>query len=184
MVPIGSLFLPIVLSAVIVWVASFTVWVVLPHHRKDYAGLPDEEAARTALKGLAPGQYNVPHLASRSDLKTPEGKKRFEDGPVGFLTVLPSRIPSMAKNMILSFIFYIVVGILVAYLASRSMAAGEEYIRVFRFVSVMAWIAHGMAAVPDAIWFGRPWSAIVKMQADALLYGLLTGGAFAGFWPD
>jgi hypothetical protein len=49
MVALGSLWLPIVLSAVFVWLASALVWMVLPHHRSDWKGLPDEEAFRAAV---------------------------------------------------------------------------------------------------------------------------------------
>ena len=115
MVTIGSLWPAILLSAVLVWVASFIVWVVLPHHKRDYKGLPDEKAAREGLGALDPGQYNIPHLESRSDLKRPEVVKLFADGPVGFLTVLPRGVPAMGKSMALSFIYYLAVGFIVRH---------------------------------------------------------------------
>ena len=40
-----------------------------------------------------------------------------------------------------------------------------------------------MTTVPDAIWFGRPWSFVMKGQFDALLYALLTAGVFGWMWP-
>ncbi len=185
MVTIASLWLAIVLSAVIVWLASFVVWAVLPYHKTDYKGLPDEEAARNALKpqDLAPGQYNIPNVASRSDLNKPEVKKKFEEGPVAFMTVLPKGVPAMGKSMVLSFVFYLVVSFLVAYLASRTLERGAEYLEVFRMVGTATWLAYGMGIVQDAIWFGRPWSAIAKNLLDALIYGLLTAGVFGWLWP-
>jgi hypothetical protein len=183
MVTIGSLWPAILLSAVLVWVASFVVWVVLPHHKRDYKGLPDEKAAREGLGPLDPGQYNIPHLESRSDLKRPEVVKMFADGPVGFLTVLPRGVPAMGKSMALSFIYYLAVGFIVAYVASRTLSANMEYLAVFRITGTVSWVAYGLAVVPDAIWFGRPWSFVWKMLFDALVYALLTAGAFGAFWP-
>lgn len=186
MITIDSLWLAILLSAVVVWIASALVWMVLPHHKSDYKGLPDEEAVRNALtpQNLAPGQYNIPHLIARDDMKQPEGRKKFEEGPVGFITILPRGIPAMGKNMVLTFVYYLVVGAIIAYVASRTLAPGDEYLAVFRVTGTVAWLAYGAAIIPDAVWFGRPWSAVGKHIIDALAYGLLTGGVFGWLWPS
>jgi hypothetical protein len=186
MVTMGSLWLAVLLSAAGVWVASAIVWMLLPHHRSDYRGLPDEEGARTALgpQQLTPGQYNIPNVAKRSEIKNPDVVRKFDDGPVAFLTVLPNGLPSLGRSLVLTFIYYLVVGILVAYLASRTVAAGAEYLTVFRVTGTVAWIAYGVAVTQDAIWFGRPWSAVVKQLFDALIYGLVTAGFFSWLWPQ
>jgi hypothetical protein len=185
MITIISLWLPILLSAIVVWIASAIVWMALPHHKSDYRGLPDEEAARTAMKtqDLPPGQYDIPHLPSRSSLKQPEYQKKFEEGPVGFLTVLPKGIPGMGKSMVLSLVYYLVISIFAAYLASRTLAPGAEYLSVFRLTGTVAWLAYGFAIFPDVIWFGRPWSFAFKNLFDALFYALLTAGMFGALWP-
>ncbi len=185
MVAIPELWLAILLAAVIVWFASAIVWMALPHHKKDFKALPDEQAARDVLgsQNLAPGQYDIPHCADMSDLKTEEGQQKFTDGPVGFMTILPNGIPSMGKNLVLTFTFYLAVGVIVAYVAGRTLPPGTEYLTVFRLTGTVAWLAYGMAVVPDAIWFGRPWSSIIKTVFDALLYALLTAGVFAWLWP-
>jgi hypothetical protein len=186
MVTIASLWLPILLSSVLVFIASFIVWAVLPFHRSDFGALPNEAAARDALtpQNIPPGQYNIPNLPSRSDLKNPDYTKKFEEGPVGFLTVLPNGIPPMGRSLVLSFIYYLVIGAMVAYLASRMLDVTTGYLTVFRMTGTLAWLGYGFGVVPDAIWFGRPWSAVFKHLVDALIYALLTAGAFAGFWPN
>jgi hypothetical protein len=62
MVPLASLWLPVLLSSVIVLFASFILHMVLPWHKHDYARLPDEEQVRSALRPFAipPGDYMVP----------------------------------------------------------------------------------------------------------------------------
>ncbi len=185
MVTIGALWLAILLSGVLVWIASFLVWVVLPHHKSDFKALPDEDAARKALtpQDLAPGQYNIPHCVSQAELKKPEMQKKFEEGPAGFFTVVPKGLPAMGKNMALSFVYYLVIGFLVAYVASRFLEPDTEYLRVFRLTGTVAWLAYGTGVIPLSVWFGRPWSAAWKDLADALLYGLLTAGVFGWLWP-
>ena len=185
MVTIGALWLPILLSAIAVWVASAIIWMAMPHHKSDFRKLPDEDAALRALtsQGLVPGQYSFPYSASPEDLKDPETVRRFEEGPVGFLTVVPSGTPTMGGKIMLSFVFYLVISMVVAYLVSRTLEPGAGYLAVFRVTGTVTWLAYGTATVPDAIWFGRPWSGIVKGLLDALVFALLTAGFFGWLWP-
>ena len=185
MVTIGALWLPILLSAIAVWVASVIIWMVMPHHKSDFAKLPDEDAARQALtpQGLVPGQYSIPYAVSARDLQDPETVRRFEEGPVGFLTVVPSGTPTMGGKIALSFVFYLVISLVVAYLASRTLDPGADYLAVFRVTGTVAWLAYGTATIPDAIWFGRPWSGIVKGLLDGLVFAVLTAGFFGWLWP-
>lgn len=183
MIPIVSLWLPILLSAFFVLMASLVVWTVL--HRSDYKGLPDEDALLKALKpqDLKPGQYNFPNLTSRADLKKPEVIKQFEEGPVGFMTILPHGLPALGKNLLISFSYYVAVGFVVAYVASRTLSPEAPYLAVFRVTGTVAWLAYGTAVIPDAIWFGRPWRAVGQVLLDAFIYGLLTAGVFGWLWP-
>ncbi len=183
MVTITSLWLPILLSAVGVWIAGFLMWVVLPHHKNDYAKVSDEEAARNALRGLAPGQYTIPHAKDQSALKDPEFVKKLEQGPAGYLTIIPSAAPNMTKPLVLSFFYYVLVGVVVAYVCGRTLAPGADYLAVFRIAGTVAWAGYGLGIIQEGIWFGRPWSAVVKQVADSLVYGLVTAGMFGWLWP-
>ena len=186
MITITSLGLAILVAAALVWIASALIWTVLPWHKGEYAGLPDESAALAALKtqDLQPGLYSFPHATSPNDFKDEATRLKFEEGPVGYLTVVPKGVPAMGKNMVLSFVFYVLVGVVVAYVASRTLSPGAEYMTVFRLTATVTWLAHGTAAIQEAIWFGRPWSSIARSLLDALIYGLLTGGVFGWLWPD
>ncbi len=186
MITVGSLWLAIVLSSVLVWIASAIIWMALPHHRTDYQKLPDEEAARQALngQGVAPGQYDIPHCTSMKKMESPEIKQKFEQGPVAMITILRNETPPMPKNLALTILFYLVVSTIVAYVASRALAPGADYLAVFQLTGTVAWLAYGFAIIPDAIWFGRTWSSVFKTIADALVYGLLTAGVFGWLWPN
>ncbi len=183
MVSITSLLLAVVLSAVVVWIVSALIWMVLPWHKKDFRPLADEQAARGALSGLEPGQYTLPHVTSPGDMKDPEVRKKFEDGPLGFITIMPNGVPSMGRGMALSFVYYLVVGFVVAYVASRTLPAGSEYLKVFQITGTVAFVAHGFSVFQDAIWFGRPYSSVWKTLLDAFIYGNVTGGVFGWLWP-
>ncbi|MGI9335146.1 MAG: hypothetical protein ACR2RL_18530 [Gammaproteobacteria bacterium] len=186
MLSMMSLSLAVVAAAVLVQIASTIVWMFAPHHKSDYARLPDEDSARSALapQNLQPGQYSMPHCASMEQMKDPETVARMESGPVAFITVLPKGMPPMGKNILLTFVFYLAVGALIAYLARLALPAGAAFWETFRMVSATAWLAYGFAVVPDAIWYGRPWRNVAKLLFDALVYALLTAGAFASLWPS
>ena len=175
---IMTLWQPILLSSVLVFVAGAVIWMVMPWHKSDWSKLSDEEGTRNALKGLAPGQYNLPHCKDQKDYAEPGMQQKFKDGPIGFITIVPSGLPAMGSKLTLMFVYNVVVAIVCAYFVSRTLPAGADYLAVFRVSGTVAFVAYGMAYIQESIWFGRPWSATVKTFLDALIYSLLTGGAF------
>jgi len=50
MVPLSALWLPILLSAVIIFVASSIMHMLLRYHASDYSQLPDEDNILSALR--------------------------------------------------------------------------------------------------------------------------------------
>ena len=185
MVTITSLWLPILLSAILVWVASALAWMALPHHKSDFRKLPDEDAGMDALRAqnLSPGVYWFPWAQGSADAKRPEVQAKYEKGPVGLLTVWPNGAPNMGKAIALSLVYYLTMSVFVAYLGSRMLPPGVEYLGVFRLTGTVAFLAYSAALIPNAIWFGTPWSNTLKTMADGLVYGLLTAGVFGWLWP-
>lgn len=187
MVGLSSLILPIVVSAVLTFIVSALIWMVLPHHKTDWKALPNEDPVRAALNAQRPGPglYMIPGgMIGGQGMKDPAVLKKFEEGPVGFVTL--RRLPvsmNMGPMMAQSVVFYLVVGTIVAYLAGRTLGPGTEYLQVFRVTGTVAWLAYGFGTVPDSIWFGRPWSTTVKHMLDALLMALVTAGTFGWLWP-
>lgn len=184
MISLTSLWLPILLSAALAWIAASVVWMVLPHHRSDFRGFRNEDEVRDAVSSSdpAPGHYSMPHMESREDLEDPEFQRKMEEGPVAFVRVLAGH-PSMGKQLSLYFLYCLAVSVVVAYVAGRTLSPGTEYLQVFRITGTVAWVAYGWAFPVDAIWFGRPWGETVKHVFDAFLYGLLTAGVFGWLWP-
>ena len=122
-------------------------------------------------------------MSSPKDVEKAEVRKKFEEGPACFITVVSRGVPAMGPRVALSFVYYLVIGVMVAYVASRTLAPEADYLTVFRLTGTVAWLAYGTGIIPDAVWFGRPWSTVVKHLIDALAYGLLTAGVFGWLWP-
>jgi hypothetical protein len=185
MVAIAGLWIPIVLSAVFVFVVSSIVHMFLPYHRSDFKKLPNEERLLEALRAesLSPGDYLFPRPASHKDMGSPEMLEKYKRGPIGVMTVLPSGPPTMGKQLVLWFLFCLAVGIAVAYLTGRALGPGASYLAVFRFAGTSAFYAHGVGRVVESIWMGRAWSTTLKNVFDGLLYALVTAGTFGWLWP-
>jgi hypothetical protein len=183
MVPIMSLWAPILLSAVLVFVASAIIHMVLRYHRSDFRKVPSEDAVMEALRriGVPPGSYMFPHAGSMAGMKDPAFQEKWKQGPIAVLTVMKDA--SMAKNLAQWFVYCVVVGVFAAYIAGRALGPGAEYMSVFRFASATAFIGHGLALWHYSIWYKIPWSTTLKSTFDSLIYGLLTGGAFGWLWP-
>jgi hypothetical protein len=173
-----DLWLPILASAVVVFFASAAVWMALKWHDSDWHRTADEEAVRGALRGSSPGVYLVPYVMDPGRLKDPEVSKKYVEGPQAYITVVPNGLPAMGGKLLGSFVFYLFVSVLCAYILTRTIGADAPYLEVFRITGTVAWIAYGMAYIQDSIWFGKPWSITVKNLLDALIYGSLTAGMF------
>jgi Flp pilus assembly protein TadB len=183
MVSLGSLWLPVLLSAVLVFVASAVIHMVLKYHNKDYTRLPNEEAARAALRGSSPAQYIIPYCSEMNQMKTPEMQHKYTEGPVAVLNVMRPGVPNMGKSLTQWFIFSLVVSLFIAYVASHALLMGATYRQVFRIVGAVGFLAYGASQVQQSIWWGKPWRNTWKDVFDGLVYGLVTAGTFGWLWP-
>ena len=185
MVPVMSLWVPILLSAVIVFVASSVIHMLLPIHKSDFRKLPDEDGVMDALRkaGVGPGDYMFPHAGSMADLKSPAFTEKRTRGPVASMTVMESGPVSMGPSLAQWFLYCVVVGVFAAYVAGRALEPGAHYLRVFRFAGVTAFVGYSLALWQNTIWYKRAWTTTLKSNVDGLVYGLLTAGTFGWLWP-
>ena len=185
MTGLAALWLPILLSSVIVFVVSSVIHTVLPWHKNDYPRIPNEEKVMDALRPLAipPGDYMVPRPASHEQMRSPEFIEKIKRGPVMVVTVMPNGQMSMAKNLVSWFIYIVVVGLCAAYVAGRALPVGASYPHVFRFIGATAFIGYSVALWQMSIWYQRAWSTTIKATIDGLIYALLTAGTFGWLWP-
>jgi hypothetical protein len=185
MVSLGSLWLPIVLSAVLVFITSSLIHMVLKYHASDYQPLPNEDAVRSAIRAgnPKPAQYILPYCPGMKEMNSPEMQKKFVEGPVAVMNLRRPGPPGMGPSLGQWFVFSLIVSFLIAYIAAHTIPPGTPYLGVFRVVGAIGFLAYAAGQVPAAIWMGKPWSIASKEVIDGLLYGLVTAGTFGWLWP-
>lgn len=180
MTTLAALWLPILLSAVFVFLASSVIHMALPIHKADYRRLPDEDRILDALRGTVPaGQYRFPWAGSMKECGSPEMQAKFARGPVGTMVVMGGM--QLGKSLGQWFAYCLVVGVFVAYLTGLAKAPGSD--GVFRFASATAFLAYALCNVDNSIWRGMSWSTTAKFVFDGTVYALVTGATFAWLWP-
>ena len=180
-----DLWLPIILGTFLAWLASGLIHMLLKYHNSDYQPLANEDEVMDAVRKGSPslGVHNFPYCVDMNEMKDEKVQRRFKEGPVGFVTVLPNGMPPMGKLMGQQIGFFLAGCILVAYCAVLALEPGAQYMAVFRFVGTVAFMTFGWAVIPFSIWYGHLWSTTAKYLLDAFIYGLVVAGAFAWLWP-
>jgi hypothetical protein len=166
MVSIPSLWLPILLSAVAVFVASSVIHMFLGYHAVDYARVPAEDDVMATLRkfDLPPGDYMLPCPGSAAAMKDPAFLEKLKAGPRVMMTVMPGGEITMGPQFIQWFLFSVLIGITAAYISGRALG-------------------YSLAAWPMSIWYKRSWGTTLRLSLDGLIYALLTGGFFGWLWP-
>jgi hypothetical protein len=185
MVSILSLWLPILLAAVAVFIVSSLIHMVLGYHAADYKKVPAEDDVMAALRkfDIPPGDYLVPCAGSSKAWKDPAFREKFKAGPRAMMTVLPGGEMNMAPQLVQWFFYCVLVGITAAYIAGRALPPGAHYRAVFRFAGATAFFGYSLALWQTSIWYKKSWGTTFRSTIDGLIYGLLTGGFFGWLWP-
>ena len=186
MVHVPDVWMPILLAAALVFIASSVIHMFLGYHRKDFKGVADEDGLMDALRGLGipPGEYSFPHVGSREAMGSEEVREKWARGPVGLMTLLPPRNPSdMGRQLIQWFAYCLVVSAFAGYVTGLTLGPGTGYMEVFRMSSTVAFGAYALAHLQRSIWYAQSWGTTARNAFDGLVYGLLTGGAFGWLWP-
>jgi len=185
MISLSALWLPILLSAVFVFIISSILHMVFTYHNTDFKKLDNEKEIMDALApfNILPGEYVFPHAKDNKERKTPEFIEKTEKGPVGFLNVFPSGMGNMTSSLILWFIYAIIVSVFAGYIACVALNSEAHYLQVFRFVGSSAFMGYSLALLQNTIWFKRSWASTLKSMFDGLIYALITAGTFGWLWP-
>jgi hypothetical protein len=183
MVSLADLWLPILLSAVLVFVASSVFHMLLGWHRSNFKKFAAEDAVMDALRpfNLAPGDYVAPLPDSMAHVSSPEFKAKMARGPKISLTVLGDN--SMGRNLVVWFLYCVIVALFAAYVAVLALPVGAPYMTVFRVTSTVAFAGDALALWQSWIWYSRGLGVTVRSTIDGLVYALLTGGSFGWLWP-
>ena len=182
MVTLPMLWLPILLSTVIVFIAANILWMALPFwHARDYKRIENQKPILDALANVPSGQYMVPWMDRKGT--TPEEMDALHKGPAVLMMVRNPSPFSMGKLIGMYFLYMLAVSFFVAYLTSRTRPAGTDYLEIFRVAGTASFLTYAFRGVPDSIWYGKPWSITIKEMVDGLIFGLLMGGVFGWLWP-
>jgi hypothetical protein len=184
MVLLTALWLPILLSAVLAFVASTVIHMVLGYHSTDWKRFPNEDGVLEALRqfNLPPGDYAGPMPKNMKEMGTPEFQERAKTYPRVGMTIQGAS-STMTRSLSLWFVYLLVVSVFAAYAASIAFDPGTPYLRVFRLTSTVAFAGYALAVLHDWIWYSRGLAYTVKTMFDGLVYALLTGGVFGWLWP-
>lgn len=186
MVTFAQLLLPLLASAVLVFIASSLIHMVLRWHASDYRELPNEDEVAAALRrsGVGSGQYQLPYCKDMKQMQTPEMQQKLREGPQGLLVLRPAGMPSMGKPLALWFGVTVFVSGVAGCILATTLGPGAAASQVFHIAALIAFAAYGTGSVVDAIWFARPWVAVAKDLLDSLIYAGITGASYALLWPS
>ena len=185
MVSIVSLLLPILISAVVVFIVSSIIHMFLGYHNSDFKTLPSEDQVMDSLSkfNIPPGDYMMPYCTDNKERQSQGFKDKMNKGPVALMTVLPAGQMGMASSLMLWFVYCVIIGIFAAYIAGRALTPGADYLAVFRFTGCTAFVGYGLALMQNSIWYKKKWSATIKSMFDGLIYAFFTAGIFGWLWP-
>jgi len=181
MAVLASLWLPTLLAAVAVFVASSAIHMLFKWHNRDYRKLPNEEAVRAAINAgrPGPGLYVLPYYLEGNECSTEEAQARFREGPVGKLTLRRPGPMSVGPMLLQWFVLNLAVAFVAACMAVGSMSAHQAA----HTTGLATLLAYGAGAISEAIWMGKPWAATLKDLLDASIYAVATAAVFLWLWP-
>jgi hypothetical protein len=182
--PFGSLWIPVLVSAIAVFVASSLLHMFLKYHSADHRKLPNEEAVRDALgkANLEPGMYFTPYC-THAQMKDPAVLAQFEKGPVAIITSYPKGTPMLPKHLALWFGLCFLVSFSTAYVARHTLNYGAPGMLVLQVTGTVAFVAYNYGQISDSIWKGQPWANTLRHLLDGAIYAVITGLVFKVLWP-
>lgn len=184
-VSLTQLWLPILLSAVGVFVASSIIWMFLPIHKSDYKKLPDEDAFMASVRANnpGPGLYFFPYCKQGPEMKDPAFQEKMKAGPWGTVILFGSA-PNMGRTLPLWFLNNVILAVIVAHIATLAANAGASFMTVFAPAAAATLLAYGGNTLTNVIWKGEPVSNSLKCLFDAAVYAAIVGAIFGAMWPE
>lgn len=180
-----SLWLPILLSAVFVFIASSVINMVLKFwHAPDYRGFTNEDEVGAAIRKTqpAPGVYVIP-FCDPATLKDPAVQAKFEQGPIAKINLSPNGMFNLGRFLGQWFLFCLVVSIVCAGLAAHALPPNPGTHAIWHTVGLAALLGYSLGEGTNSIWRGQPWIVSIKYAVDGLVYAIVTATTFAWLWP-
>ncbi len=185
MVALASLWLPVLVSAVFVFIASMIVHMIPGWHQDDMRGVPNEDDVMATLRSanLQPGEYRFPFGRTTAEMTTPGFVEKMKMGPVGTMTIRPNGELNMGKLMGFWFLYTLIVGAIAAGVTCHFMGAGSPYRGVFHLSAVIVFCCYSMAHWQNWIWWGKSTRYTLTYTVDGVLFAIVTGATLGWLWP-
>jgi len=180
---IALLWLPILVSAAVVFALSAASHMLLPWRTGEFGHVPAAERLQAAVRDLPPGQYAFPAGPDPRERGSKASLERWAAGPSGWLTIVPRGSVRMGRNLGLSFLVYLAVSFLCAYVATFALGEAPGRLAIVRLVSTVGVMTYAVGTSFTSIWFSRPWKAYAADVLDALVQGFAMAAVFAWLWP-
>ena len=180
-----NLWLPILATAVFIFIASSLIHMVFKWHNTDYKKLANEDEVRAAIRAgsPAPGQYVVPHCLDMKDMQGEAMKNKFLEGPIAFMTVKKNGVPTMGTTLTLWFIYCVVIAAIAALVACQTYGIKADPRLAGHLVGILSFLAYAAGSVPLGIWMGKPWGSVAKDVIDGFIYAVISALTFMWLWP-
>jgi hypothetical protein len=185
MTGLAALWAPILIATVVVFLASSVIHMAPLWHRGELPAVPNEEKVSDALRPFAipPGDYMLPRAANMEAMKSSAFTERVLLGPNMILTVLPNTPWSMGRNLVLWFLYCLVVSIFTAVVAGCAFPTDAPYGSLLRVAGVTSFLGYTAALWQMSIWYRRSWKTSIKATIDGIIYAAITAVAFGWHWP-
>jgi hypothetical protein len=184
-----SLILGGIVGGLVAFIWSTVSWVVLPVHQASFLRFKDEAAVTAAIAANAPGPgvYLLPNAhadagdLTREQLKEREdaAAKQWRSGPTALMAVRTGGMTSLGKTMVTQLVTLIAVGLLLAWLLSRT--SGLNFWGKVGFVVLVAVTGGILTNIPDWNWWGFSVSYTAAAFVDLIVGWFLGGLVIAKF---
>jgi hypothetical protein len=185
MVGLSALWMPIVVSAVFVFVALSILHMLPGWHKDDMKAVPGEDKVMDTLRAMnvRPGDYRFPYGRTVKEMEAPAFLEKMKTGPVGNMSIQPSGEMNMGKLLGQWFVYSLVIAVIVAYVTGRTRAQGAPHLEVFRVSGVVTFCCYSVAHWQNWIWWGKSTRFTFTNTVDGLIYALVTAATFGWLWP-
>lgn len=182
---IAQLWIPVLATAVLVFVASSLIHMVFKWHSSDYRQLANEDEVRAAVRAASPtpGQYVIPYCADMKEMGNEAMLKKFTEGPIAIVTVRKNGMPSMGTPLLLWFLLNLVLAAIAAVLAMQAYPGKANAHAAGCLAGVVTFLAYGGGSVQLAIWMGKRWGSVAKDMVDCAVFAVITALVFTWLWP-
>jgi hypothetical protein len=179
------LWLPILVSAVAVFLLSSVIHMLTPWHKSDYPKLANEDAVSDALRALniPAGEYFAPRPADRAGMRSPEFAERVKRGPVFMINIFPAGGMNMGRGLGLWFLYCLIVNGFAGHIAEGAGLMRTDDHRILHTVGLSAFLGYAAALWQGSVWYRRPWLTTFKGTVDGLIYAAVTALIFTWLWP-